>query len=171
MTIASHRFDARIRLIGINPYVRVPAAIVQALLRAAGKIAGPLPVQGTLQGAAFSANVVRYSGLWRLYLNLTMRRAAKAEVGDDVAVELRFDPTPRHLPVPRTFALALSSDAHAKAAFARLPPSRQKEILRYLGQLKRADTLARNIGKTLRFLHGEPVQGLVALTRVRRPPK
>jgi hypothetical protein len=132
---------------------------------------GPIPVEGAVQGAAFKANVVRYAGLWRLYLNLAMRRAAGADVGDNVEVVLRWDSTPRRVAVPPAFAKALARDARARIAFEQLAPSRQKEIPRYLGQLKRAETLMRNIDKALRYLRGEAVQGLVALTRAKRDGK
>jgi hypothetical protein len=48
-----------------------------------------------------------------------------------------------------------------------LIPSRQKEILRYLNNLKQPATLQRNIEKTLRFLQGADAAGLVVLRRTR----
>lgn len=138
----------------VNPCVVVPARIVAALRRMSGKNQA-LPVRGTLQGKPFKANVVRYLGAWRLYLNGTMRKSAGVDVGQRVNVALRHDPKPRSTPMPPAFAAALSQDRRAKAAFEALAPSRRKELLRYLGFLKREESLKRNIGKMLKYLRGE----------------
>ena len=158
-------FVATVRKIGINPYVRVPAAIVRKLHREAKREAGPIPVKGKLQGKAFSATVVRYSGLWRLYLNTAMRDSARVDVGDEVTVGVRLDTTPRTEPFPRKLTLAFAKSKAAREAFEKLAPSRQKEILRYLNSLKRPDTLDRNIGRVIQFLEGKAVLGLVVVTR------
>ncbi|HKZ86867.1 MAG TPA: YdeI/OmpD-associated family protein [Anaerolineae bacterium] len=160
-------FSATVRKIDINPYVQVPDGIVRKLQQDAKKVKGPIPVKGTLQGESFSATVVRFRGMWRLYLNTAMRHAASVEVGDKVRMGVRFDNTPRTVPAPRKFTLALSKNKRAKEAFQKLAPSRQKEILRYLNGLKRPETLERNIEKVIQFLQGEKVQGLVAVTRAR----
>ena len=50
------------------------------------------------------------------------------------------------------FVLALQKNEKAKAAFERLPPSHQKEILDYLNFLKKPETLTRNIEKVIESL-------------------
>ena len=160
-----NQFSATVRKIDINPYVKVPDAIIEMLLKAAQKEKGPLPVTGTLQGQPFATTVVRFRGLWRLYLNTPMRRAANVDVGDRVTVGLRFDPTTRSVPIPNAFKRALAKNKDAQAAFQQLTPSRQKEILRYLNNLKQPETLARNIEKTIEFLQGGKAGGLVVLRR------
>jgi uncharacterized protein YdeI (YjbR/CyaY-like superfamily) len=54
--------------------------------------------------------------------------------------------------MPQSFVLALQKNEKAKAAFERLPPSHQKEILDYLNFLKKPETLTRNIQKVLESL-------------------
>lgn len=153
------RFSAviiKIRAAGqepLNSCVVVPASIVAALRRASGKNQS-LPVRATVQGKPFKANVMRFLGAWRLYLNGTVREAAGADTGDRVSVSLRHDPVPRREKVPRVFAAALAKDAKARAAFQKLPPSRQKELLRYLNSLKREESVERNLAKMLRYLKG-----------------
>lgn len=153
------RFSAVIVLVrgagpkAINPCVRVPAAIVTALRAESGRNQA-LPVRGTLQGKSFKANVVRYLGAWRLYLNGIMRRRAGVDTGDRVEVTLRHDPVPRREKTPRAFTAALARDRKAKAAFEALAPSRRKDIRRYLGNLKREATLRMNIDKVLHYLRG-----------------
>jgi hypothetical protein len=149
---AALSFGATIRKIDINPYVRVPAAVVRALRERTVKSAGPIPVKGALQGKRFTAHVVRFRGLWRLYLNTPMRRAAGSDVGDAVEVMLQADAAPRVEPMPPLLARQLAKAPRAKAAFGRLAPYRRKEILRYLNNLKRAETLERNVAKVLQML-------------------
>jgi hypothetical protein len=162
------RFSAKVGKIDINPYVEVPDDILQKLQQDAKKERGPLPVKGTLQGKPFSTTVVKFRGMWRLYLNTPMRQAANVDVGDQVTISVQFDKTPPKVPMSRKFALALSKNQTAKDAFQKLAPSRQKEILRYLNSLKQAETLERNIEKVIQFLQGEPIEGLVAVTRAKR---
>jgi len=137
----------------INPCVVLPDRIVAALKAESGKNQS-IPVRASLQGEPFKANVVRYRGAWRLYLNGVMRKATATQPGDRVTVELAFDPRPRTLPVPPAFAKALAADPKAKAALDALAPSRRKELLRYLGNLKQEASLLRNIERMLRYLKG-----------------
>lgn len=165
--LGRHAFSTTVRKIDINPYVRVPARIVRELQREANKEKGPIPVKGTLQGKPFSATVVRFRGMWRLYLNTAMRRDAGVAVGDQVHIGLQLEALPRTVPTPPKFTRALSKNKAAKVAFQELAPSRQREILRYLNNLKQAQTLERSIERVIRFLQGEKVQGLVAVTKVK----
>jgi len=158
-------FEATVRKVDINPYVRVPAAVVKALLADAGRTAAPLPVTGTLEGKPFTANVVRFRGLWRLYLNGPMRKTSACDVGDDVSVTLQADLAERTTPMPPAFEAALKKSAKARKAFEALSPYRRKEILRYLGSAKRAETLERNVAKAIDYLLGRPITGAIAITR------
>jgi hypothetical protein len=157
-------FTAIIGLLGINPFVELPARVVNALLKASGRTKGPVPIRGTLNGGAYRANAVFYSGLWRLYLNLPMRKSAGADVGDTLEVEAVFDDKARPEAMHPDFAAAFAKSKKARAAFEKLAPSRKKEILRYVGNVKREETRARNIAKAIAHLEGKPVEGAIALT-------
>lgn len=159
------RFEATIRKIGINPYVRVPVAIVRALLAATGKSAGPIPVKGALQGKRFAATVVLFRGIWRLYLNGPMRSASGVDVGDTCTIALGPDTVPRLEPMLPELARAFKADPDMRAAFNHLPPYRRREILRYLNSIKRPETREKNIAKVIDFLSGREVAGLVVVTR------
>jgi hypothetical protein len=161
-------FTAKVRKIDINPYVEVPEDILRKLRQDAKKERGPISVKGTLQSKPFSTTIVKFRGMWRLYLNTPMRQAANVDVGDQVTISVQFDQTPPKVPVPRKLTLALSKNKTAKEAFQKLAPSRQKEILRYLNSLKQVETLDRNVEKVIQFLQGEPIEGLVAVTRAKR---
>ncbi|MEO5692477.1 MAG: YdeI/OmpD-associated family protein [Usitatibacter sp.] len=161
----SHSFDATVQKVDINPYVRVPAVIVHELLYECMRETGPIPVRGTLQGKRISATVVKFRGLWRLYLNGPMRSSAGVDVGDEVTVMLDVDSVPRKTRELPEFTRALAGDPKARKRFDQLAPYRQKEILRYLANIKTPETLDRNLGKVIDFLNGRKVTGLVAITR------
>lgn len=147
-------FSSTVFKLGINPCVDVPEDVLHALFAQAGKDKGPIPVKGSLNGREFRQTLVKYSGSWRLYLNAEMRRAAKIDVGDHASVIIAFDPEPRIEVMPPSFASALAQNEDAKVAFAKLVPSHQKEILRYLNFMKSEEALARNIEKVVQYLLG-----------------
>jgi uncharacterized protein DUF1905/bacteriocin resistance YdeI/OmpD-like protein len=159
------RFTAKILKIVFNPYVGVPEDVLNKLFRQADKNKGPIPVRGTLNGKRFRQTLVKYQGVWRLYLNSPMRQAADIDVGDHASVAIEFDPEPRIVPVHPKFARALSKKKEAKAAFEQLAPSRQKEILRYLNSMKTDESLLRNTEKVMQYLSGKRLAGLSALMR------
>lgn len=135
-----------------NPCVVVPHEIVSSLLIAAEKKSPPIPVKISLNGKDFDANLVRYAGAYRLYLNTEMRQAAKVAVGDDVKISLQLDREKRTLPVPRELKTALAENKKANSVWQRLPPSHQKEYLAYLNSLKSKEALDRNVKKTIQML-------------------
>ena len=147
-------FSSTILKLGINPCVDVPQKIVDALLKESGRSNGPIPIRGKLNGKKFVQTVVRYQGAWRLYLNTQMRLDAGIDVGDEANVELEFDPEPRVVPMPPQLAHALAKNREAKAAFEKLTPFRQAEILRYLNSLKTEESVTRNVEKVIRQLLG-----------------
>jgi hypothetical protein len=161
------RFRATIAIIGINPYVLVPDTHLRALFAAAGRDKGPIPIELSIGARAFKQNLVRYQGAWRLYLNQPMRDAAGKDVGDVIALGVRFDPEPRVEPMPKALARALKQDRVAREAFAALPPSRKKEIQRYLNALKTQASAERNAAIVVRHLRGEQPPTLGALLRKR----
>lgn len=97
------------------------------------------------------------NGSFLLYLDGTLRRAAGAEVGDRVALQLAFDDAyqggPQHA-MPDSLAAGLAASPAAAARWADLPPSLQKEVLRYLATLKSDLARARNVERALHVLGG-----------------
>lgn len=155
--MATQTFRATIALNGINPYVPVSAA------RAAKLKAGwrkPMPVRVRIDGkpaTPWRINLMPAGGgAFYLYLHASVRRASGTGVGDRVAVELAFDETYRAGPaeLPDGLARAFARNAAARRGFEALTPSRQKEIVRYLANLKSAQARQRNLAKTLHVLTG-----------------
>jgi len=140
-----HSFTAEVYKQGINPCVDVPEDVSRAF-----ELRGYVPVQGTLNEQPIRATLVPTGGgRHRLFLNTDMRQRAGVGVEDRVEIALEFDPEPRSVPMPPEFEQALEQSPAARAAFERLPPSHQKEILSYLNWVKRPETLRKNIRKAI----------------------
>src|ERR1700730_16301803 len=117
-------FSAKIFIIGVNPYVLLPPAVLAELFKQAGKDKGPIAIHGTLNGHKYIQTLVKYSGKWRLYLNTPMRKAAKIDVGDIAKVTIKFDPRERTIAMHPKLQLAFSKNKKAKGVFDKLSPSR-----------------------------------------------
>jgi hypothetical protein len=149
------KFKARIYIIGVNPYVLLPANILKALFVEAGKEKGTIPVKGTLDGHRYIQTLVKFSGKWRLYLNTPMRKAAGKDVGDQIEVSVQYDPAERIVPMHPKLKDALLKNKKASGVFEALSPSKKKEILRYISFLKTEATVDANIDKAIQFLSGQ----------------
>src|SRR5215831_537396 len=147
-------FSSKIQIIGVNPYVLLPASVLKNLFKEAGKNKGPIPVRGTLNENPFTQTLVKYSGRWRLYLNTPMRKTANIDVGDIAMVTIEFEPEQRTVPMHSKLQAALKKNKKANQVFTSLPPSRQKEITRYINNLKTEESVNRNIEKVIKFLLG-----------------
>src|SRR3546814_14403829 len=89
------KFTAKLEIIGINPYVFVPEDILTGIQAQAGKDKGPIPINGTINGKLYRQTLVKYSGAWRLYVNLEMLKNSPKRIGENVTLEIAFDPVDR----------------------------------------------------------------------------
>ena len=152
------RFRARIELNKINPYVLVSAARATRLEPGWRK---PMPVRITVNGkpdTPWRINLMPVGdGSFFLYLHGQVRKASGTKVGDVANVTIEFDDEytggPAG-PMPRWFSMALRRNAAARKGWNALPPSRRKEILRYLVRLKSIEARERNLRKALHVLGG-----------------
>src|SRR5258705_237771 len=149
-----NNFLAKIYKIGINPYVLIPAPVLNEICKQANKNKGPIPVRGELNGHSFIQTLVKYAGKWRLYMNGPMRKGANADVGDIVEVEIKFDPQPRKIEMHAKLKAAFVKNTRIMAVFSKLPPSRQKEIIRYMANLKTKEAVDKNVNRVIGFLSG-----------------
>ena len=161
-------FSAKITKLGINPVVDPPEGVLAAIFEQANRSVGPIPVHGTINGAEFVQSLVKYKGAWRLYVNGEMLKASGSKVGDLIKIVVEFDPRTREVPIPKKLEIALSADEQARIAFAELPPSRQKEIFRYINSLRTEESIARNVEKILQQLRGKIVEKPIAVLRAAR---
>ncbi|HTR77599.1 MAG TPA: YdeI/OmpD-associated family protein [Gemmatimonadaceae bacterium] len=153
-------FQARIRITGVNPYVLVSASRATAIKPDWRK---PIPVlvriNGEPKAQPWRINMMPMgNGAFYLYLHGDVRRASGTEVGDLVRVDVVFDADYRSGPrrLPDWFRVPLSRDPVATATWNALTPSRQKEIVRYLANLKTPEARMRNLARTLAALSARP---------------
>ena len=153
-------FPAKIRIIGINPYVLITPALLKYIFQKAGKDKGAIPVKLRIGGKNFIQNLVKHSGKWRLYLNGSMRKAAGKDVGDIIDVQIDFDAKRRTTPIHPKLKKAFKENKEVKVAFDKLSSSRQKEILKYINFLKSEESVDKNIQKAIAHLiSSEPFIG------------
>ena len=145
-------FSAKIQIIGVNPYVLLPATLLKYIFQKAGKDKGAMPIKIKIGTHDFIQNLVKYSGKWRLYLNGPMRKTAGKDVGDRIDIQIDFDPKQRATPIHPKLKKAFKENPNAKKAFEKLSPSRQKEILRYINFLKSEESVDKNIHRAIAHL-------------------
>jgi hypothetical protein len=151
-------FDALIEIRGINPLVLVSAARANEIRPGWRR---PMPVLVQLNGKpapAWRINLMPVGdGSFYLYLDGKLRKQAEVDVGDMVAVSVRFDPDyrtgPQHAMHPE-FAAKLESNPEIKSRWEALARSLQKEVLRYLANLKSEAARTKNIERAIRVLGG-----------------
>ncbi|WP_207426603.1 YdeI/OmpD-associated family protein [Pedobacter sp. SYSU D00535] len=148
------KFSAVIEIIGINPFVYVPDAILELIFQQAGKRKGPIPIRGLINGQPYRQTLVKYGGAWRLYINTRMLKDSPNRVGELIEISIELDRESREIEMPTKFREALAADSQAKSVFEQLPPSRALEIVRYLAQLKTEESLDRNVKRAIDFLKG-----------------
>jgi hypothetical protein len=148
-------FNSTIEIIGVNPYVRIPDEILEELFISFGRNKGPIQVKGTIEGYPYIQTLVKYGGLWRLYINGPMLRISKKKVNDEVHLTIAYDPSNRTVPMHPALQKALDQNKIAKKVFQQLSTSRKKEINRYIFSLKTKESVERNIEKAIRFLNGD----------------
>jgi Domain of unknown function (DUF1905)/Bacteriocin-protection, YdeI or OmpD-Associated len=115
--------------------LEVPPEVVESLGQ------GKRPrVTITVNGRSWKSRVAIMRGRYLLGLSSANRQAAGVETGDEVEVELEFDPEPRVVAEPADFARALSADPVARTAYDRLPDGRKREHVRALESAKKPET-------------------------------
>lgn len=148
-------FKAKIDIIGINPFVFLPEEVLTGIFTQAKKDKGPIPVMGKIDGRDFIQTLVKYKGAWRLYINGPMLKAANKNVGDTISIKIEFDPEERKIVLHPKLKAAINKNKKAKAVFESLAPSLQKEIIRYIANLKTEASVEKNIKLAIQFLLGK----------------
>lgn len=150
-----HHFKAELKIIGINPFVFVPEEILNEIFNAFGKDKGQIPVCGLVNGKPYKQTLVKYSGDWRLYINTVMLSKSPQRIGEIIEVTIAYDSEDRSLTPHPKLIVALEENNEAKNVFGSLPPSKQKEIIRYIAALKKEESIDKNVQKAINFLLGK----------------
>jgi hypothetical protein len=148
-------FRAEIKIIGVNPYVTVPEKLLNKIFKEAGRDKGPIPICGLINSRPYRQTLVKYRGEWRLYINTFMLARSPQRIGETIDISAGFDPADRSIAPHPAFVKALDRNKTAKKVFDELPPSRKKEIVRYISSLKTEESVARNIDRAINFLSGK----------------
>jgi hypothetical protein len=147
-----------IKLRVVNPYILVSKARAEALKKDWRR---PMPVLVQLNGKPnppWKINMMPFGdGRFYLYLHNDIRKPTGTAVGDKVEVTLGFDDEYKGGPLhemPKYISEALQDSPTALANWNGLPPSRQKEVLRYFAGVKSEEAIQNNLKRLLRVLNG-----------------
>ena len=148
-------YKAQLDIIDGNPFVFVPPEILNKLFQQAKKDKGPIPVYGAINGKPYQQTLMKYSGEWRLYVNLQMLKKSPKRIGEIIEIEIEFDPSDRTIIPHPKLTKALLENQKANKVFESLSPSRQKEIVRYIAHLKTEKSIEKNVKRAIDFLLGK----------------
>ena len=158
------RFLATIYRIWMMRYVDVPEEVGEALKKEyarrgseARKVKGErgkyIPVVAMVNGRSTRTTLVPAgAGRYRLQFNVTLRKAAHADVGEVVGVTLKLDRGPRELPVPPDLQAALRKRRILQREFDRLPPGQRRQTLLYLSAAKGSETRRKRLARVAEVL-------------------
>ncbi len=155
MKPTQHKFSADIKIIGINPYVSVPEPVLKSIFLEAKRDKGPIPIRGLINKNPYLQTLVKYAGEWRLYINTKMLEQSPKRIGEKIVVVISFDPEERRIEMHPALKEAIGHSKTAKSVFEQLPPSRQKEIVRYISHLKSEEKIMENVTRAINFLLGK----------------
>jgi hypothetical protein len=139
------RFQAVIRLDGKTATgIEVPADVMAAL----GPGKRPR-VRVTINGYSYPSTVGAMGGRSLIPVSAEVRGQAGVSAGDEVAVDVVADDTPRQVEVPADLAAALDREPAAREAFGRLSYSGKQRYVLPVGQAKTPETRQRRIDKAI----------------------
>ncbi len=111
-----------------------------------------VPIRGTINGFAFRSSFAPMSGRHLLCINKQMQAGAHVQPGDTARFVIERDDQPREATLPLALKRALSRNRAAKAAFAKLSFTAQKEYALSIGSAKQPETVERRLTKILSAL-------------------
>jgi len=152
LSLAPKRFMATIYRIWMMRHVHVPEEIGCALEKESGK-KKHIPVVASVNGKSARTTLVPAGGgRYRLQLNTALRKAARADVGDVVNVELRIDRASRSLPVPPDLSVGLKRHPKAWKAFQALAPGHRRQFILWFDSAKSPAARQRRLDRAMDVL-------------------
>ena len=172
-TRKSWPFLATIYKIWMMRHVDVPTEIADALIaqlrgrkgkptRSAGKSASKIPkraepkyvpVVAIVNGCSARVTLMPAGGgRYRIQLNTALRKAARADGGGVVRVELQLDRASREERVPADLRLALKENPAARRAFDELTTGHRRHFIKWFDSAKGPDTRIRRLGQAIDHL-------------------
>ncbi len=112
-----------------------------------------IPVVATVNGQEARVTLVPAGGgRYRMQLNTALRKAARADAGDEVSVTLRLDCESREPTVPADLRAALKENPEARKFFEELTTGHRRHIVDWFDSARGMDTRIRRLGFTIDFL-------------------
>lgn len=148
-------FEAKLEIIGINPFVFLPQTVLSEILRRAQKEKGKIPVKGRVNNTDYNQTLLRFKGEWRLYINTTMLKNSPQRIGELLQLTIQLDTASRIIIPHPKLVYALENNQVAEKRFNELTPSLKLEIIKYISFLKTEESINRNIEKAINFLMGQ----------------
>jgi hypothetical protein len=156
----SKGFLAIIYKIWMMRHVDVPDEVARVLTKqmAAGvgrKAAKPkyIPVVAIVNGKSSRTTLVPAGGgRFRMQINTALRKAAHADVGDVVSVELRIDRASRDLPVPPDLSAGLKRHPKAWKEFQALTPGHRRHFVQWFDSAKSPAARQRRLDRAVDVL-------------------
>jgi hypothetical protein len=185
----TERFQATIYKIWMMRHVDVPADIAEALIaqlrtskanqagsarNATSKSRKPrkpkyVAVVAIVNGCSARTTLMPAGGgRYRIQLNTALRKAARADVGDVVRVELHLDRASREELVPADLRLALKENPAAHRAFDELTTGHRRHFIKWFDSAKGTDTRIRRLGRAMDFLLARALSRQSKAARTRR---
>ena len=189
MASQTKKFQATIYKIWIMRHVEVPLDIADALIAqlhtskakrasSASKAASKrrkeakpkyVPIVAIVNGCSARITLMPAGGgRYRIQLNTALRKAAHADVGDVVGVQLRLDRASREEPVPADLRLALKENPAAQRAFDELATGQRRHFITWFDSAKGTDTRIRRLGRAMDFLLARALSPKSQASRARR---
>jgi bacteriocin resistance YdeI/OmpD-like protein/uncharacterized protein DUF1905 len=143
----AQKFLATVYRIWMLRYVDVPEDVAKALRKDAEAIAADtaermsktkyIPVVAMVNGRSVRTTLLPAGGgRYRMQFNGELRKAAQADTGDAVNLEVSLDRGSREIAVPPDLRAALKVHAKARKAFQEAPPGYRRQILKWLAAAK-----------------------------------
>jgi hypothetical protein len=112
-----------------------------------------IPVLATVSGQQARVTLVPAGGgRYRMQLNTALRKAARADAGDEVSVALRLDRESREPAVPADLRAALKENPEARKVFEKLSTGHRRHIVDWFDSARGMNTRIRRLGFTIDFL-------------------
>jgi len=112
-----------------------------------------IPVLATVNGQEARVTLAPAGGgRYRMQLNTALRKAARADAGDEVSVTLRLDRESREPTVPADLRAALKDNPEARKVFEKLTTGHRRHIVNWFDSARGMDTRIRRLGFTIDFL-------------------
>lgn len=112
-----------------------------------------IPVVSIVNGHSTRNTLVPAGGgPYRMQINTAQRKAAGADTGDAVRVELRVDLASRAVRTPADLRQELAKHPKARRAFEKMPPGHRRQFIMRFASAKRPETRRKNLDRAIDHL-------------------